>query len=67
MYRCKITDSSGNVVYSQAAKIVATNLAVTSQPQNAMGLLGDTVRMSITAHGEGLTYRWQVSGNGGST
>ena len=67
LYRCKITDSAGNVLYSQPGRICLDTAAILSQPEDYAGRLGDTARFSVTARGSGLTYQWQVSTNGGSS
>ena len=59
-YRCVVTDAYGNTLTSEAAKIVVgTPLAVTAQPQDYYGPVGDTAVFGVTATGDGLTYRWQ--------
>ena len=67
LYRCKITDSSGNVTYSQPGKIRNDPVAVTTQPVDFHGVSGDTATFTIAAVGSGLSYQWQVSTNGGNT
>jgi len=67
LYRCKITDSSGNVTYSQPGKIRNDPVAVTTQPVDFHGVSGDTASFTVEAVGSGLSYQWQVSTNGGNT
>ena len=60
---CVITDKYGNNVTSDHAFLhydypEGYELKITSQPQNASARMGKTVRTSVTAEGEGLTYQW---------
>jgi len=68
-YRCVVTDQSGNSVVSSAARIVepATELAITAQPEDYVGQIGDTFSFTVEATGDGLSYQWQYSGNNGSS
>ena len=43
---------------------VRTALAVTAQPKNASAADGATVRTSVTASGDGLTYQWYIRNPG---
>ena len=67
LYRCKITDNEGNVLYSEPGEIRLDALTILSQPEDYVGRVGDTVWFSIEARGTGLTYQWQVSTNGGTS
>ena len=65
-YRCKITDATGNSVYSEPATMSV--LSFTKQPVSTTGKTGTTVTFSVAASlSEGFTYRWQYSRNGGTT
>ncbi len=44
-----------------------SELAITSQPTDFNGQLGDAVSFTIEATGEGLTYQWQYSSDDGVT
>ena len=61
-YRCKVTDSAGNTVYTSAVR--AYVLGVTTQPKTQKVESGDTVKFTVKATGSGLKYQWQVSTNG---
>ncbi len=61
-YRCKITDSAGNVVYTASVRVYV--LGVTTQPKTQKAESGDTVKFTVKATGSGLKYQWQVSSNG---
>ncbi len=69
-FRCVVTDQNGNSVTSDAASMkvaaAAASLAITGQPANASGALGDVVKFTVTATGEGLTYQWQLSDDQGA-
>ena len=67
LYRCQITDKDGNVVYFRPGEIVVAPIVIDEQPENYYGNIGDQVSFSITARGDNLSYRWQVSNNGGKT
>ncbi len=59
-FRCKVTDGSGDVVYSNAAAIhVGAALAITGQPTDFTGPIGATATFTVVATGTGLTYQWQ--------
>ncbi len=61
-YRCVITDSAGNKVYTNAVRLYV--LSVTTQPKTQKVEAGEKVKFSVTATGAGKTYQWQVSTNG---
>ena len=64
LYRCKITDGSGNSVTSNAAKLtMLSTLSITTQPINQSAASG-YVYFTVVANGEGLKYRWQWSSDG---
>ena len=59
-FRCKVTDGSGDVVYSNAAAIhVGVALAITTQPTDFTGPVGATATFHVAATGTGLSYQWQ--------
>ncbi len=61
-YRCKVTDSAGNVVYTSTVR--AYVLGVTTQPKTQKVEVGDTIKFTVKATGTGLKYQWQYSTNG---
>ena len=66
-YRCVITDVNNNKIYSDAATMtVKKTFAITQQPQDFTGKVGETATFSVTAVGDGLTYQWQYKDVGGS-
>ncbi len=69
-FRCVITDSNGKTVNSNIVRMLkkaAPALAITSQPVNFSGQLGDAVSFTVAASGDGLSYQWQYSSDGGRT
>jgi hypothetical protein len=65
-YRCIVKDAYENRLISDAATImVRPALAITQQPQNFVGAVGETATFTVKATGEGLTYRWQYKDVGG--
>ena len=56
-YRCKITDSAGNVIYSNA--VTLNVLGIKTQPASVTAKVGDTVTFKVVATGKGITYQWQ--------
>ena len=56
-YRCKITDSAGNVIYSNA--VTLNVLGIKTQPASVTAKAGDTVTFKVVATGQGITYQWQ--------
>ncbi len=64
-YRCKVTDSAGNVVYTDTVRLYV--LGITQQPTAKTVTKGKTAKFTIEATGTGLVYQWQVSTDGGKT
>jgi hypothetical protein len=70
-FRCLVSDSAGNSVASNAVCMTvaapAVQLAITAQPVDYAGQVGDPVSFTVAAVGSGLTYQWQYSNDGGVT
>jgi hypothetical protein len=70
-YVCVVTDGSGSVTSGEAVLAVAAAPAVifeiTEQPVDYEGEIGDEVSFTVAATGEGLSYQWQYSSDGGAT
>ena len=81
MFRCQITDGSGNVAYSETATLTigvpAAAIEITKQPANQTVAAGAEAVFTVEATGTDLTYQWQAksatasgwnssSGNNGS-
>ena len=65
-YHCVVTDASGNVITSEEASLTVTP-NITKQPSNLKSAGGRTGSFSISASGDGLSYRWQYMVPGSST
>ncbi len=64
-YRCKITDSAGNVVYTSVVRLYV--LSITEQPVSKTVTKGKTAKFEVAATGAGKVYQWQSSSDGGKT
>ena len=62
VYRCVVTDANGNEAISNEVSITVKEPAIkiTKQPWNFYVNEGSTVKFSVEAEGEGLTYQWQL-------
>lgn len=56
-YRCKITDSAGNVIYTEAVSLYV--LGIKTQPVNKTVKVGATAKFTVAAVGKGVKYQWQ--------
>ncbi len=66
MYKCVVTDSRGVVVETNVVTMTtATTAAIVEQPVDYTGVVGSTAEFTVKASGEGLTYQWMYSNNGG--
>ena len=68
-YRCEITDANENTVTTDIVKLVAkeVDLSILSHPVDYVGSVNDNVSMEVEASGNGLTYQWYFSDDGGVT
>lgn len=67
-YRCKVKNSEGTTTSSAAVLIVSNaKPKITSQPANKTVTAGKTAKFTVAVVGDGMTYQWQVSKDGGST
>ena len=60
-FRCRVTDASGKTLTSDPATLTADipALAITGQPTDYTGPIGDVARFTVEAQGQDLTYQWQ--------
>ena len=64
---CVITDAYGNVVKTDVVTLGMTDcLKILSQPESVTVKAGEKAVVSVNAYGEGLTYTWYYSDNGGA-
>lgn len=67
-YRVVISNSCrSGITSSNASLIISPETSITSQPSAAQSCSGSTATFSISATGQGLSYQWQVSTNGGTS
>ncbi len=67
-YQVIITGTcSPSLTSSAVALTVNTGPSITSQPSGSIICSGNNTTFGVTASGMGLTYKWQVSTNGGSS
>ena len=62
IYRCLISDGNGNTVPTNEVSITVKepSIKINSQPVSFVGPEGSTVKFTVAAEGEGLTYQWQL-------
>jgi len=56
-YRCRIKDSEGNIVYSNA--VTLSVMAIKKQPVNKAVVAGKTAKFTVSVTGKSLRYQWQ--------
>ena len=68
LYRCEAT-FDGVTIVSEAARLMGAKipLQIIRQPQDQLGIVGDELPMTVRALGNGLTYEWFFSTDGGET
>ena len=67
-YHCIVTDTNGKTETSNEVTLtVVTPLAITTQPEDYSGPVGDYAVFNVSAEGEGLKYQWQVWKSGAWT
>ena len=69
LYRCVITDAEGNSITTDIVELVAdeVDLVILTQPESFVGAVNDNVTFAVEATGNGLTYEWFYSTDGGET
>jgi len=59
-YRCVVTFADGTVLYSEPAELtVNTEIAILSNPNDQVAVLGTKGQFTASAEGEGIKYQWQ--------
>ena len=67
-FRCVMTDANGHVATSDSALLTAVSgPEIVDHPESVESAIGVPVRLSVTAEGEGLTYKWQYQRPGTTT
>lgn len=60
---CVVTDAYGTAATSETATLrMRTPLTIAEQPANVTTPVGDTVKLTVKATGDGLTYQWYIEG-----
>jgi len=69
MYMCKITDGSGNAIWSSPVKlqILSAELKILTQPESITCASGATAIFTVKAQGDSLKYQWYASSDGGES
>ena len=65
--RCVIVSNSLTTVSDSAYLGTSSTLLITSQPQNHVDEAGTYATFTVEAQGDGLTYVWETSTDGGKT
>ncbi|MBR2760677.1 MAG: Ig-like domain-containing protein [Solobacterium sp.] len=68
LFRCVVTDSSGQKAVSNSAKLnleALPALKITSQPSDTTVSAGEMAKFHVKASGDGLSYHWQLSRDNG--
>ena len=70
MYKCVVSDVFGKTIASDVVSmsVEASDIIIVIQPQNVENaVLGQLYGFSVVAEGANLTYRWELSTDGGET
>ena len=67
LYRCRVSNSAGTVTSSAAKLTINRSPRITAQPKSVSAVSGSSTGFSVTAAGDGLSYQWQKSTDGGKT
>ena len=67
MYRCVVKNIAGSITSRAVTLRVIAKPAIAKQPVDRDLLAGSDAVFAVTAKGDELTYRWQVSKDGGTT
>ena len=63
-YRCVVSDGTTSLTTNAVKMIVDEDLAITTQPSNYTGKVGDTAKFTVTATGA-TSYQWQQNTGAG--
>ena len=64
-FRCRITDSAGNVIYTDIVRLYV--LGIKTQPASQSVQVGERSKFTVKATGHGLTYQWQYKTSSSGT
>ena len=65
-YRCVVSDGTKTLTSNEVKMVVEEELAITSQPTNFTGAIGDTAKFTIAATGA-TSYQWEQNTGAGWT
>ena len=68
LYRCVITDAEGNTVTTDVVRLIPAevDIVIQTQPVSYVGAVNDDVTFTVEATGNGVTYQWYYSTDGGA-
>ncbi len=66
-YRCLITSGCGTLTSQEASLAILPAPLLTAHPQDQTVEEGASARLLVATEGEGLTYQWEASTDGGTT
>ena len=67
-YYCIVTDKYGKSVQSDTVTVHKRQIvSITSQPVDYYGAVGSTIKFTVDATGDGLSYQWYYKKPGGSS
>ncbi|MBQ8175697.1 MAG: leucine-rich repeat domain-containing protein [Oscillospiraceae bacterium] len=58
-YRCVVSDGTTDIISDAVKMIITEELAITTQPIDYTGKVGETATFTVAATGEEVTYQWQ--------
>ena len=68
LYKCVIADAYGSTVETEIVSLnTKTALTILENPVDSTAAVGETAVFTVKAKGEGLTYCWMYSNNGGKS
>lgn len=67
LYRCVVTNAAGSVKSEPVNVLERGAVRILVQPEDVYVKAGDIAGFTVEATGENLSYRWQMSIDGGST
>jgi len=62
---CVVSDQYGNTVKSKTV-VMRQAATIVTQPKTAYAAMGETVKVSVKAVGDGLTYQWYIKNASGT-
>lgn len=66
LFKCCVSDLNGNKEYTDIVSLNEKEAVITQQPVEVVASVGESVSFSTAAIGNGVSYRWYYSNDGGS-